>query len=186
MNRSFFLISSFLVSDVSESLISLKSNERCERIAHFAHQKWATMSDSLRLLRGNERSWVNHSGRLFLDKKRAIHSEIKWANSQRCKIGWAILNFFFFFVNRKVQLCFLEWSVSREFVSWFKPILASAKHAKVILNSFTTLPPKLRLCSVHPSAESSSSVCIIPWSPALRFTSHRGVRIKNFAGPGYS
>ena len=41
------LISSFLVSDVSESLISLKSNERCEQIAHFAHQKWATMSDLL-------------------------------------------------------------------------------------------------------------------------------------------
>ena len=47
------LISSFLVSDVSESLIWLKSNEWCERIAHFDHQKWATMSDSLRLLRGN-------------------------------------------------------------------------------------------------------------------------------------
>ena len=36
------LISSFLVSDVSESLILLKSNERCERIAHFVHKK---MSD---------------------------------------------------------------------------------------------------------------------------------------------
>ena len=33
------LIFSFLMSNVSESLISLKSNERCERIAHFAHQK---------------------------------------------------------------------------------------------------------------------------------------------------
>ena len=62
-NRSFSLISSFLVSDVSESLISLKSNERCERIAQVAHQKWATMSDSLRSLRGNERSWANRSGR---------------------------------------------------------------------------------------------------------------------------
>ena len=31
------LIFSFLVSDVSESLISRKSNERCELIAHFAH-----------------------------------------------------------------------------------------------------------------------------------------------------
>ena len=42
------LISSFLVSDVSESLISLKSTEWCERIAQVAHQKWATMSDLLR------------------------------------------------------------------------------------------------------------------------------------------
>ena len=40
--------------DVSESLISLKSNERCEQIAHLAHKKWATMSDLLRSLRGNE------------------------------------------------------------------------------------------------------------------------------------
>ena len=37
----------FFVSDVSESLISLKTNERCERIPHFAHQKWATMSNLL-------------------------------------------------------------------------------------------------------------------------------------------
>ena len=35
------LIPSFLVSNVSKSFILLKSNERCERIAHFAHQKWA-------------------------------------------------------------------------------------------------------------------------------------------------
>ena len=38
-NRSFLLISSYLVSDVSELLISLKSNERCERMAQFAQQK---------------------------------------------------------------------------------------------------------------------------------------------------
>ena len=41
--------------DVSESLRSLTTNERCELIAQVAHQKWATMSNSLRLLRGNER-----------------------------------------------------------------------------------------------------------------------------------
>ena len=74
----------FLVSYVSESLISLKSNEECEWIAQVAHQKWATMSDSLRSLRGIERSWENCSGRSFLDKKQAIRSEIKWANSQPC------------------------------------------------------------------------------------------------------
>ena len=33
------LISSFLVSDVSELLRSLTKNERCERIAQVAHQK---------------------------------------------------------------------------------------------------------------------------------------------------
>ena len=56
------LIPSFLVSDVSESLRLLTKNERCEQIAQVAHQKWATMSDSLRSLRGNERLWVNCSG----------------------------------------------------------------------------------------------------------------------------
>ena len=35
------LIPSFLMSDVSKSLRSLTKNERCERIAQVAHQKWA-------------------------------------------------------------------------------------------------------------------------------------------------
>ena len=60
MNES--LISSYLVSYVSESLRSLTKNEWCEGIAHFAHQKWATKSNLLRLLRGNERLWANRSG----------------------------------------------------------------------------------------------------------------------------
>ena len=100
MNRLLSLISSFLVSDVSESL---KSNERCEQISHFAHQKWATMSDLIRSGCSEEMSNVSESLvsltkneqmsellivlselliRSFLDKKRVIHSEIKWANSQ--------------------------------------------------------------------------------------------------------
>ena len=57
------LISSFLVSDVSESLRSLTKNER--------------MSESLIFL---SKSLI----RSFLDKKLAIRSEIKWANSQPC------------------------------------------------------------------------------------------------------
>ena len=59
---SVLLIPSFLVSNMSESLRSLTKNERCEQIAQIAHQKWATMSDSLTLLRGNERSRANRSG----------------------------------------------------------------------------------------------------------------------------
>ena len=107
-----FLISSFLVSDVSALLISLKSNERCERIAHFAHQKWAIcsgcseeMSDVSELLISltkNERMsesliFLSESLiRSFFDKKRAICSEIKWSNSQPCifvickKVVWEI------------------------------------------------------------------------------------------------
>ena len=87
MSKSF--ISSFLVNDVSESLILLKSNERCseslrsltkneqpwairwghseemshhERITQVTHQKW-----------GNE--WIAHL--LIFGQKRAMRSEIK-------------------------------------------------------------------------------------------------------------
>ena len=56
-NRSFSLI------DVSESLRLLTKNEWCEWIAQVTNQKWATMSDSLTWLRGNERSRSNRSGR---------------------------------------------------------------------------------------------------------------------------
>ena len=34
-----------------------------EQIAQVAQRKWATVSESLRLLRGNERPWANRSGR---------------------------------------------------------------------------------------------------------------------------
>ena len=53
---------SFPLSDVSKSLRSLTKNERCERIAQVAHQKWVTMSISLTSLRGNEQLWANCSG----------------------------------------------------------------------------------------------------------------------------
>ena len=56
------LIPSFLVSEVSESLRSLTKNERCEPIAQVAQQKWVTMSNSLRSLRGNKQLWANRSG----------------------------------------------------------------------------------------------------------------------------
>ena len=42
---------------------SLFFNEWCERIAQAAHQKWATMSDSLRSNTKNERPWAIRSGR---------------------------------------------------------------------------------------------------------------------------
>ena len=57
------LIPSFLMSVVSELIRSLTKNKRCEQITQVAHQKWATMSDSLTSLRGNEQSWANRSGR---------------------------------------------------------------------------------------------------------------------------
>ena len=54
---------------VSDSLRWLRGNDRCERIAHFAHQKWATMSNLLRSLRGNERC-----------ERIAHFAHQKWAN----------------------------------------------------------------------------------------------------------
>ena len=71
MNCSLSLISSFLVNDVSETLILLKSNERCEQITQVAHQKLA-----------NE--WIAHS--LIFEQKRATRSQIKGANSQPCNL----------------------------------------------------------------------------------------------------
>ena len=73
------LIPSFLVSDVSESLRLLTKNERCERIAQVAHQKWATMSDLLRSLNKNERPWANPSGR-SRKNERISESLFFWAN----------------------------------------------------------------------------------------------------------
>ena len=125
----------------SSLICSFCSNQMsdCERFAQIAQDKWVAVSESLRSLRGNERSWAIHSGRSdkmsdvseslilltkneqmsdslnnfwlkkskilfylrFLKKnnfrqnewiahslifwqKRAICSEIKWANSQPC------------------------------------------------------------------------------------------------------
>ena len=82
------LIPTFLVSHVSKSLRSIINNERCERIPQVAYQKWATMSNSLRLLTKNERMSELHIFlsesliRSFSDKKRANRLEIKLANSQ--------------------------------------------------------------------------------------------------------
>ena len=50
-----FSHSLFLMSNESESLWLLTKNERCERIAQVAQQKWATMSELLWSLTKNER-----------------------------------------------------------------------------------------------------------------------------------
>ena len=42
------------MSDVSESLRALTKNEQCEQAAQVAHQKWATMSNSLTSFTKNE------------------------------------------------------------------------------------------------------------------------------------
>ena len=70
------LIPSFLVSYVSELLRSLTKNEGCEQIAQVSHQKWATMSNSLRSLTKNEQMseslvfWANRSFAHFFAKNK--------------------------------------------------------------------------------------------------------------------
>ena len=70
--------------EFAHSLSSLKSNERLwaicsnrsrqmsdpEQIAQVAQDKWATLSDSLRSLRGNE--WMSDSQKKFWLKKSKI------------------------------------------------------------------------------------------------------------------
>ena len=76
------------MSDVSKWLISLTKNERPWAI-HSGHSE--EMSDVSKSLTKNEQmseSLIFLSESLipsFLDKKRAVRSEIKWANSQPWK-----------------------------------------------------------------------------------------------------
>ena len=58
------------MSNVSKLLISLTKNERPWAICSRRSEEMSDVSESLI--------------RSFLDKKRAIRSEIKWANSQPC------------------------------------------------------------------------------------------------------
>ena len=76
------LIPSFLMIYVSKSLRSLTKNERCEWITQVAHQKWATMSNSLRLLTNNEWPWANRSD--------CSQKMSKWANRS---VFWANRSF---------------------------------------------------------------------------------------------
>ena len=72
------LIPSFLVNE-SELLRLLTKKEWCEWIAQVSHQKWATMSNSIRSLRGNERSWANRSG-CSLKMSEWVDRSFFWAN----------------------------------------------------------------------------------------------------------
>ena len=89
MNK--LLISSFLVSDVSESLRSLTKNERPWAIRSGRSEEMSDVSELLILLTKNERMsesliFLSESLiRSFLGKKQMIHLENRWANSQPCE-----------------------------------------------------------------------------------------------------
>ena len=86
------------MSNVSESLILLTKNEQPWAIRSGRSEEMSDVSESLISLTKNERMsesliFLSESLiRSFLDKKRAIRSEIKWANSQPClkSVSWFI------------------------------------------------------------------------------------------------
>ena len=70
------------MSHVSKSLRSLTKNERCEQIAQVAHQKWekwATMSDSRKLLTNNER--IAQVANFFAKKEQFTQKTYEWISS---------------------------------------------------------------------------------------------------------
>ena len=57
----------------------------CERLAQIAQDKWATVSDSLRSLRGNKQPWANNSGRsrqMINREQLAQVAHDKWGNER--------------------------------------------------------------------------------------------------------
>ena len=88
-------------------------NEQFEQIAQVAHQKWATMSDSLRLLTKNEQPWANCSGR---SPKMSNHERIaqvahqKWANRL---LFWANRSFAHFFAKKRAFRSENRWANSQ-------------------------------------------------------------------------
>ena len=127
------LIHSFLVSTVSESLRSLIKNERCERIAQVAHQKWAM--------------WVNHSGRSCFAKNEQFAQKRDEqipspANTVPCST-YVIVAFTADFKDQQhatsfLRLCTLQGSsvrqrsTSPQNVQLFKPVLFSDWHNYLI------------------------------------------------------
>ena len=82
-----------------------------ERFAQVSQRKWAIVSESLRSLTKNERMsesliFLSESLiRSFLDKKRAIRSEIKWAKSQ----PWKNITISFWNKHHRVDLNYACW-----------------------------------------------------------------------------
>ena len=79
---------------VSDSLRSLKTNERPEQIAQVAQMKWVTVSTSLRSLKTYERPWAIRSGCSKKMSEWAICSKCWLKNLESCFLVCFIYNFF--------------------------------------------------------------------------------------------
>ena len=98
---------------IAHSLIhSFPSNQMsdCERFAQIAQDKCATVRDSLRSLRGNERPWANGSGCSRQTSNRERFAQVahdKWANdrftqknlAKKSKILFISLFYIHFFIK---------------------------------------------------------------------------------------
>ena len=106
----------------SSLICSFCSNQMsyCERFAQIAQDKWATVSESLRLLKTNERLWVNHSGRSWQMSDRERFAQVahdKWANERfaqkNLKSYFLVCFIKVFFISKYEQfahsLIFGEW-----------------------------------------------------------------------------
>ena len=67
---------------------SLICSSLIRSFAHFAQIKWATVSESLRLLRGNERPWANRSRQMSSRERFAQVAQRKWANERFAQKFW--------------------------------------------------------------------------------------------------
>ena len=82
------LIRSFAHLLIAHSLVrSFRSNQmsHCEHFAQIAQDKWATVSKSLRSIRGNEQTWaicLDRSEEMSDVSKSLILLTKKWANEQ--------------------------------------------------------------------------------------------------------
>ena len=134
---------SFLVSDLSDLLTSLIfsrfGNLLICSFAQIAQIKWATVSDSLRSLRTNERLWANRSGRscqksdwewiaqVAHDKWSTVSNSLRlihdnWVNEQIAYFFWAncLFALFSLLLSKNEQFAQKIWLKSYFFVCFFK------------------------------------------------------------------
>ena len=130
------------MSDVSESLISLTKNEGPWAIRSGRSEEMSDVSESLILLTKNEQMseslmFLSESLiRSFFDKKRAIHSEIKWAISQ----PWLSVR-----VGHRVLFCSERIILLRSFTLFFE---FERKRMERTQRSFAKNVKELRECFV--------------------------------------
>ena len=95
------LIPSFMVSNVSKFLRSLTKNERCERIAHVAHQKWANEWIACIFERiCSENHWANSQPSIF-DVTESLRLLTKNERMSESLVFWANRSFTHFFAKKR-------------------------------------------------------------------------------------